>query len=407
MRRAWQPDDHPAVERRQRVRRRGRIAVFDPGASKLVWGIATWSSELADSGSARITIRGAGSVEARAYRGEEVTNMRDFEASLREVVDQVESRAGSGRVDDVMVAVGGHGLCSRFIRGDAKVSGREVTERDMLRAMRNCGTPSPPRDYMLLHAMPVHYAVDDRDGIFDPRRMVGQRITVDMVWIMVRERTLRELENCLDNCGLKPAGFVAKPYATGLGCPSDPDGVAACVDLGAATTGVSVFARNRCIFATVLPRGGRRITETIARHMNTSEADAESRKRGVREPPCTESAEIAHAELRGLLEEVRTTVGDAEFHQAQDRKVWLAGGGSRFSHVREAARVLGCPARVNKPSGVWWPSEEAEWPEYTTLAGLARYARDGLREMWDYEIALSGGMLSAFQRTMRWMRDSW
>lgn len=407
MQRPWQPDDHLALERLQRIRRRGRIALFDPGSSKLAWGIATWGAESPEQGSERIAIRAADSVASRGYRGEVVTDMRELEASVRELVDSVESRAGSGRVDDVMVAVGGRDVKSCFIRGDARVAGREVTDRDMLRAMRNCGVPDLPDGHLLLHALPVHYAVDDRDGIFDPRRMVGRRVTVDMVWITVRESSVRELESCLANCGLRVAGFIAKPYAAGLGCPPAPDGVAACIDLGAATTGVSVFARGRCIYTAVLPWGGRQITEVIARHKGVDLAEAERRKCNAGDAPCTESMEIASADLRKLFKEALACVDDAEFSGAQGRKAWLCGGGSQFQRVLEAARTMGCPVEVAKPSGVWWPSEQAGKPEYTTLAGLARHAREGLREMWDYDLALSGGVISVFQRTIRWMRDSW
>lgn len=404
---SWQPDDHQAVEWLHRIRRRGRIALFDPGASKLAWAIATWGGESQESGEERIVIRHAESVEARGFRGEEVSNMEELEGAVRKLVDLTESHAGSGRVDDVMVAVGGRDLKSSFIRGDARVSGREVAERDMLRAMRNCGDPKLPDGHLLLHALPVHYAVDDRDGISDPRRMVGNRITVDMVWITVRESTVRELENCLYNCGLRAAGFIAKPYATGLGCPLGTEGVAACIDLGEATTGLSVFAHGRCIYAAALPWGGRRTTESIARHKGVDLQEAERRKCGANEVPCTESIEIASTDLRKLFAEALRCIDDAEFSEAQGRRVWLCGGGSRFERVREAAQVLRCPVEVAGPSGVWWPSEAAAKPEHTTLAGLARHARNGFRELRDYEQALNRGVLSAFQRTLRWMRDSW
>lgn len=404
----WDPGDRQVLERLARARRRGRVAVVDPGSAKIAMGIARWDPEEAvgEERQAQLALAGAESVSTEGYVAGEMRDLRSFERSLREVIDTVERRAGCGRVDDVVIAVDG-GIGCHYARGDAAVTGNKVTERDMLRAMRQCGRPVLDAHSMALHALPVHYSLDDRDGIADPRGLTGKRITVDVVWLTVRRGAVRELETCARNCGLRPVGFVAKPYATALGCTSEERGTIACVDMGATTTGASVTVNGKCVFADSIRLGGADVTETISRDLGIDLPEAEAKKRGSTGDGDPEVRAIVVRALRGSMIEVRKMLERAEFSQVPGRIVRLSGGGSNCAGVREAARVLDCKIERGLPRGVWWPSADAARPEYTTLAGLARFARRNEPECWEYQHGLQGSVVGIIGRTMRWMREAW
>ncbi len=405
----WIPGERAIGERIGRVRRRGRVALLDPGGGKIAWAIASWNPDHAGNGFAtdRLSISAAGSVPPDGYTAGEILDMEDFERALRRVIDMVEGQANCGRIDDVLIAVDGRDLNCHYARGDAAISGQVVTERDMFRAMRCCPKPNIFKDKVLLHALPVHYTIDDRDGIVDPRRLAGQRLTVDVVWVSIRRAIIDELSRCITGCGLKPAGFVAKPYATGLGCHMDTARGGACVDFGASTTGVSVFLKGQCVYASSLNKGGNDVTAAIAKGIEIDFAEAEQRKRALKTGGDPKVAEIMAREMQELFRGIRLLLDQADFREVGSGTIRLTGGASRIADIQDMAIYFGHKVETCPPRGVWWPSEDAAKPENATLAGLARFAREATLEIWDYDRMLSSSVTGFANRTFRWMGEAW
>ncbi len=368
------PGDTALCDRLARARQRKRIVLLDPDGRRATCAIIEWGSEAAGSAarSGRPAVAAVYSCENDGYAGDRVSDMRAFERTLRGVFDTTEREARLGRVDELLVAVSDRDLGCHYGRGDARVSGGRVDERDMLRSMRRCARPKLGADEVILHALPVHYSLDDRDGIHNPRDLAGQRLTVDMVWITGRRGLLDDLSHCARGCGLRPAGFVARPYAAGLGCNPSTNrraGGYACIDLGEGCTGVSMFLKGAVVFA-----------GSAAAGRNWPE----------------------------LFQEVKEQLAQAEFNEMPKRSVFLTGPGARGREVEEVAtRILNCRVETGQPGGVWWPDEQAAAPESAALVGLARYVHSPIWEYWDYERKFAGGVSGVVQRTFRWMMKAW
>lgn len=78
---------------------------------------------------------------------------------------------------------------------------------------------------------------------------------------------LRNVLHCIRRCDLELAGIVTAPYAAGLASlvEDEQELSAACIDMGAGVTGISIFVRRQMIYADSVRMGGGHITSTSAR----------------------------------------------------------------------------------------------------------------------------------------------
>ena len=398
----------------ERARRRGRVLLLDPGSATIHGALARWDVEAEAAAVApvrRTILAGFASVPSRGLGSHGVTDAAAFQRALREVVDRVESRARRGAVDEVLVSVQSRSLSCHHARGDARIAGDLVTERDILRALNRCARPPGGARRAVLHAMPVQFSVDDRDGIIDPRGLAGSSIIADLIWITVDRAPLDELHHCLEACGLKPAGFVAAPFALGFAGSGElrPGTGYACIDLGASATGVGVFLRHRCLHCSVLPMGGATIAARVAQTLGLDPEEAEKARRGGRAGKAfPEARPIIQNATRLLFAQVRALLEEVEFYQMPGRMVRLGGGGAHDPEVREiAAEILACPVGPVRAHNVWWPSEQAAEPEFIGLQGLALLARESPMELRDLERASAGSVVGMVRRTLQWVMSNW
>ncbi len=404
--------DRERSDRLARARRRGRLLLLDPGSSTLTGAIAWWDSPEGAGGDESPTrLAGVASIPSRGLGAHGVTDAREFRRALRELVDKIEGSAKRGAVDEVLIGVQSRSLLCHHARGDAKVSGGRVAERDMVRALGRCARPPGVEDRAVLHALPVQYSIDDKDGILDPRDLAGRSLIADMLWNTVARPALEELAGSAEACGLKPAGFAAAPYAAGFACKeASPKGTGyACVDLGASATGVSLFLRGQCIHCSTLPLGGGRIVSRIANVLGLGLDEAELVRCGGRDGDAAgEVAEIVDAGLHGIFERIRDLLQEQEFYDMPGRAVLLGGGGARDRRAHEiASGILDCPVLRTRVRSVWWPSERANDPAYVGLQGLARLAREAPPDLRDLERSAAASVTGLVRRTAHWISDNW
>ena len=173
-----------ATQRTMRLMRRaamgrGVAAVLDVGSSKVACFVLRLEGppgapedEIGPmGGQGRVRVIGAAATRSRGVRFGEIATMRETEAAIRTVVQAAQGEAGE-RVDHVMACLAGADPRSYGLAGATMVRG-EVSEADVARAMASCEPPEMGAGRHVLHAQPVHFALDHRAGLADPRGAGG------------------------------------------------------------------------------------------------------------------------------------------------------------------------------------------------------------------------------------------
>src|SRR3546814_7506803 len=92
-------------------------------------------------------------------------------------VNSAEQMAGE-QIRDVVVNLAGGHPASQIVGVEMSITGHDVGEVDLKRALKahNNAAVSPDRE--VIHAIPVGYSIDGSRGIRDPRGMFGDRLGV-------------------------------------------------------------------------------------------------------------------------------------------------------------------------------------------------------------------------------------
>ncbi len=420
-------------------RRSAIVAALDIGTSKIVCLIARLKPQTAPDSlrqrSHGIEILGIGHTEARGIKAGAVINMAEAEQAVRHAVDLAE-RDASVQLESVVLSMSCGRPGSEFYAVNVNVAGSSVTDGDVARALA-AGCDHSVRDgRVVLHSLPIGYALDGVRGMGEPRGMLAREIGVDMHVVTADIAAARNLMLLVERCHLEVETMVASPYVAGLSTIADDDADigAALIDLGAGTTTMAVFSSGRFTYADGFAMGGNHVTMDLARGLNARISDAEriktfygsvlaeSDERDMitvpavndddREGPRLVSraslVRIIKPRVEEILEMVRDRLAASPFASEPRAHVILTGGGSQLTGLPElAAQILNRPVRVGRPLGMAGLPEAAKGPAFAVASGLLVYPQAAHLEHFEprrtRHLMTGTGYIA---RVGRWLRES-
>jgi cell division protein FtsA len=422
-------------------RRSGLVVALDIGTSKIACLIARLTpnpqGEALRRRSHAIEVIGFSHTGARGMKAGAVVDLVDAEEAIRHAVDLAES-AAKVRVDAVLVSISAGRIASELIAASIETKGSTVTEHDIARVIGagSAGSIKPGR--VLLHTVPIGFAIDDSKGIRDPRGMLAQRFGADLHLVSADLAACRNLMLTIERCHLDIEAMVASPYVAALStlAGDEADVGAAVVDLGAGTTTMASFSNGRFMHADGFALGGNHITQDLARGLSASLYDAERIKTlygsvltgGVDErdmialpraagneheaPQFVARAtltQIIKPRVEEILEMARDRLMASPFAAEPRGRVILTGGGSLLGGMADlAAHILARPISIGRPLGIAGLPEVAKNPAFAVAAGLLVYPQMAHLEHFEPRhtrrtLTGTGGYIA---KVGRWLRES-
>jgi cell division protein FtsA len=265
------------------TKRSAIVAALDIGTSKVACLIARLKPRVQQEPLRRrshaIEILGIGHTRARGIKSGTVVDLAEAEEAVRHAVAAAERMAGV-ELDSVIASVSAGRLSSELFTATVHVAGPTVTPGDVERVLAAGSRHSLRDGRVVLHSLPIGYALDSARGIRDPRGMLGKRLGVDIHVVTADIAALRNLMLAVEHCHLTVEAMVATPYMAGLAVLADDEADlgAAVIDMGAGTTTIAVFCGGHLVHADGFAVGGHHVTMDLARGLNANIADAERLK---------------------------------------------------------------------------------------------------------------------------------
>ena len=422
-------------------KRSALVAALDIGTSKIVCLIAKLTphapQEVLRRRSHAIEVIGFAHTGARGMKAGTVVDLVEAEEAVRHAIDAAE-RSARRQIESAIVSVSAGRLASELYAASVEIGGPTVTDSDIARVLAAGCRQSARPGRVVLHSMPIGFALDDARGVLDPRGMLARRFGVDMHVVMADAAAVRNLMLTIERCHLTVEAMAASPYVAGLSALADDeaDHGAAVIDMGAGTTTMAVFSSGRFIHADGFALGGFHVTMDLARGLSTSVYDAERIKTlygsvlagglderdmitvptvGVdeRDPPQFVSratlTRIIKPRVEEILEMVRDRLAASPFAAEPRARVVLTGGASQLTGLPElAARLLGRPVRIGRPLGIGGLPDDAKGAAFAAAAGLLVYPQAAHLEQFEprrtrHYTTGTGGYIA---RVGRWLRES-
>ncbi len=424
---------------------RGVIAVLDIGTYKIAALVLKLDPEASTprhpgigtmAGQAGFRVIGAGTTRSRGVRFGEIAAMAETEAAIRTALQAAQKMAQT-RVDHVIVSLAGGNLRSYGLVGEAEIFGDTVAENDIARVMAAAEMPDFGAGRDVLHAQPINFALDHRTGLSDPRGQTGRKLACDMHLLTVDSSLIHNICNCLKRCDVELSGIVSSAYAAGMSTlvEDEQELGAACIDLGAGTSSVSVFIKKHMIHADTVRLGGAHVTSDISKGLRVDFDTAERIKTlhgGVQATSMDDREMIAlagdsgdwdkdqrkvsRAELIGImrprieeiLEDARARLESAGFNHLPSQQVVLTGGGAQVPGIDGlAARIFGQQVRLGRPVRVRGLPQAAAGPAFGCVVGLSLLATHPQDEWWDFDMPVESYPARSLRRAVKWFRDNW
>ena len=379
------------------------FGILDIGTSKVAAAVVVASPGAAPS------IAGLGMQRSKGVKAGVLTDLDEAEMAVRSAISQAERAAGV-TLDSVSVTVSCGRIKSTHFAANADIASGVVSDDDIDK-MLDGGRAYAERDgRTLLHMNRLGFRLDGAEGVRDPRGLAARHLTAHLHAVTADEAPLRNLLLLIERCYLGCDGLVATPYASALATTTEEEravGVT-CIDFGAGTTSISMFADGRFAGAEVIPVGSQHITFDIAKTLQTplSEAEriktlygtlvsAQSDEHESFSYPLTgdddgASYQTTKARLTDIIRpRVAQILGLARERLAQNGasayagdKVVLTGGASQLLGYSEfTANALGRPARLGRPGAMAGLPDSITGPQFAALAGLCYAARQSAGEL--------------------------
>jgi cell division protein FtsA len=302
----------------------------------------------------------------------------------------------------------------------SKIDG-DVTEEDVNRVIANANPGPSSQNKEVIDIIPKTYTLDEETGIKNPVGMNGIRLEVEALIVENNSSSIKSLEKCVHNLGLKVAsqeiGIIAS--ANSVLTKKQKDLGVAVIDLGAGTTSIAVYEEGHIIHIGVIPVGANHITNDLAIGLRTSIEVSEkiklkygvalekslgesaklkidlskidSEEEGIF--PVAYIASIIEARSKEIFELITQELKKIERDGLLPAGVVLVGGGANLKAIADLAKQeLKLPVKIGTPQGVEGSIADVDNPIYANLVGLIKSEFDHIEYSQDSKDNLSNVM---------------
>lgn len=417
------------------------VAALDVGVSKTVC-LATRRDPVLEMHPERpLRVLGVGLQTAPAIASGKPA---DFDACARAIQVAIEEAAAmaGAPIRRVVASYAGPGMRADIVRAAVRVKRSQITGADVDNALHAAmkSLPTPQRSF--LHIEPLSYSIDDGEPIADPHGHTGKMLSVEACVVTAPTDAINALRACIQQAGAEVEDIIAAPKAAALSVltPEEREEGVLVIDLGAGSTGVSIFMQDTLVHAETISVGGVRLTRDLAAKLQTTFAAAERTKlhfgavgnacdprEAVQAPKIGQDGRLeASTTLRGVISDtmgprlqemllqVRDQLRRAGFdHEDGPQRAVLVGGGSLIPGIREMAiEALSMPVRIGRPFELCGFDHGDAGPAYAVAAGMLRHRFDNpvLEDVDDSFQPSLAQLASAMRNSVRgawaWLREN-
>jgi len=328
-----------------------------------------------------------------------VVKVEETSKNIHLLVSSVEKDLGR-KINSVFVNLGGSRLYVIPSDGIISVSraNQVISQEDIDRVLQATKAINIPSNEDVLDIFPKEFIIDDQKGIKQPLGLTGIRLEAKVLLLCYFQSDFVNLTQAVLNSKLQIDDVVPSPLAAAdaVLSPQQKELGVAVIDMGAATTSLTVFEEGDLIHFAVFPIGSANITNDIAIGLRTEVAIAESIKRQYGACIITKTAnekkeqsnkkieiidkaaslsftkknlvDIIEPRVSEILDLIQKELKKIGRQELLPGGVVLSGGGAKLSKIKELVKQqLKLPCSIGSPKGIVGIDDD---PSMATIVGL-------------------------------------
>lgn len=250
-----------------------QFVAIDIGSHKIKTVIGEWSERK------ELSILGVWVSDSLGIRKWNILDMEAFKMNLDAALEEAEKMTGE-QVSHVCLGLSGIHIDIDPRSSIVPVSGMEVTEDDVNRALDMAQNGMDTMNRTVLKVIPESFWLDLESGIKNPVGMSGKKLEVRSHIISMSTNVLANIRKGVYDVGVEIMDTYPNILAAGESTLTKRQkelGVVV-VDIGSSATNMAVYEEGSLIYAAVLPIGGEHVTSDVALGLRVSIDTAERLK---------------------------------------------------------------------------------------------------------------------------------
>jgi len=251
------------------------ITTIDIGSSKIRTIIGYFDSETEDN----FHILGVWISVSNAIRKGNILDMTEFKANLDKSLEEAEKMAWE-QVSWVYISFNSSSFEVLKKRWQVTVAGWEIWEEEVDRVLEMAKNSVELPNREVLKVIPENFIVDLEEGIKNPIGMSARRLEVVANIFSMNLNVLNNIKKAIADIGIEIYDIYPNllSSAEGVLTKRQKELGVVCIDIGASTTGVTVYENGVLHHSWVIPIGWDSVTNDIALGLRTSTGIAEKIK---------------------------------------------------------------------------------------------------------------------------------
>lgn len=376
-----------------------------------------------------ISILGIAQVSSSGLKKGNIVDIEGAAKAIDNCLNELERLTG---VEIYSAILGFSGASINAVNNRAVVAvgnpGYEITRDDRERVLQSACNISLPPDKIIMQTIERQYIVDGYDGVKDPVGMVGSRLEAEITIITAAGAAIQNMQRSTARVNLQIDKLVYNPLLVSQSVllPAEKEMGVVLVDLGAGTTGVTLFQGGSILHSSVLPLGDEYITRDLAIVLKTSieEAIRIKEEYGIASPVLLNEdntvaikniqgkevkqvsqqviAEIINARVIEITEMIYAEIKRYGSLESIPGGVVLTGGGAELAGLANVMEeYLGIPVRLGMPENLRGLPTDLNRLQYAAVLGGVIYAAQYRGAVNHEDKALSG----ILQKVNYWLKD--
>lgn len=278
----------------------------------------------------KINLLAASSVRSKGIKKGLITDFEEASNSVKSALRKVEDMLGI-RIKKVVVSIPSYFAEFSVVKGEVKVQSEDgqVTGEDIVNSMQEAIKDKIMPGREMVTMLPIDFKLDDKDGIKDPKGLIGTVLTSRAVMATTPKKNIYSVVSLMDNIGIEIVDISLNTIGNvnAFHNKEMDDQVGAIVDIGAEITTVSIYNKGILVKSSVITMGSKNVDNDLAYMYKISLSQARKIK---------EKFALAHKKYASLSElyEISTEDGIVKINQLEASEIVM----SRIEEILTLAR---------------------------------------------------------------------
>ena len=389
--------------------------------SKIITGIDIGTTKIAviiaEKKEGALNILGFGKSNSNGLNKGIVIDIEKTIQSIDKAIKDAEKQAGI-EVESAYVGLTGEHIKGINCSGAISISsneyknpaGEQISQKHIDKVLEHSQAINLSPDRKILHILSKEFKVDEKRGIKNPLGLSGHRLEANVHLVTIQRNIEKDLETCIEQCGLDVGGFVLEPLASSSSVlDSDEKKLGSIlIDIGGGTSDIIIHFNDSIMHTGAIPLGGENITKDIAFGLQTSLEQAEILKckygiakeslansenkikilgtngRGDNEISEKDLSNIIQPRLMEIFTLAKNEINKSEFKGEYTFGIILTGGGSSMKNIADLAlETFKMPIKIGIPDSINGKIDIINNPRYATSIGIAQYVINNSKNIYE------------------------